>query len=94
MQGMSNGAMITTAFVLPHPPKGALPCIQIRGEKDVRLLHQNFERGDAYEPKSAINDFNRCMWMETNHTERTPESYLLGKDNFLIYRGLSCDLIY
>ncbi len=116
MQGMSNGDMITTAFVLEHPellaaagfiagplpkemlphlPKGPLPCIQIRGEKDVRFGQKmEFEKSDVYRPKSEMNDYNRRMWMTANHVMETPEMYLHGKDNFFVYQGDPCDLIY
>ena len=115
MQGMSNGDMITTAFVLEHPemlaaagfiagllpqemlphlPKGPLPCIQIRGEKDVRFgQRMEFEEGDVYRPKSLMNDYNRRMWMTANYTAQVPEMYLRGKDKFFVYHG-DCDLIY
>lgn len=115
MQGMSNGEMMTTAFVLEHPellvaagfiagplpaemlphmPKGPMPCIQIRGEKDVHFPHMGFEKGDVYKPKSIMNDFNRRMWMTANQTVETPEMFIRGKDNFFLYRGTECDLIY
>ena len=116
MQGLSNGDMITTAFVLEHPemlaaagfiagplpkemlphlPKGPLPCIQIRGEKDVRFGQKmDFETDDVYRPKSEMNDYNRRMWMHANRTAESPELYLRGKDNFLVYRGEEADLIY
>lgn len=80
--------------MLPHMPKAPLPCIQIRGEKDVRFGQKmEFERGDVYAPKSAMNDFSRCMWMQANHTAQVPQMFLQGKDNFFVYSG-PCDVLY
>ena len=81
--------------MLPHLPRGSLPCIQLRGEKDVRFgQRMDFDTSDVYAPKSQMNDYNRRMWMEANHATGSPEVYLRGKDNVIVYRGDPCDVIY
>lgn len=53
-----------------------------------------FEKNDVCKPKSLMNDFNRRMWMSVNQTVETPEMFIQGKDNFFLYKGPECDLIY
>lgn len=76
-------------------PKGNVPCIQLRGEKDI-------SRGPGLEPwkedhlekRGRINDFNRELWMKINQTDQVPAVHIAGKDNFLRYPGEKGDVIY
>lgn len=77
-------------------PKGSIPCIQLRGEKDIGAGKgtRPWEDEDPYLQRAVNNDFNRELWMKINQTEAAPAVHIAGKDNFFRYRGKRGDVIY
>ena len=82
------------ADMLLQKPSLPLPCIQLRGEKDVRFPYGSADETDIYRPKSMMNDLNRLMWKKQNGLQLIPQMLLHGKDNFFWYSGTQADLLY
>ena len=76
-------------------PAGALPVIQMRGEKDVIPggPGEGASGYDIYELRYGMNDLNRELWVAPNGLKHLPALTVRGKDNFLYYRGQRADLI-
>ncbi len=86
--GFATGPTAAELFEKGEMPRGPLPVIQMRGEKDV------MEGGsDIYEKRYAINDLNRDIWKQVNGLDALPSLTVRGKDNFLYYPGRQADLI-
>lgn len=74
-------------------PVGALPIIQMRGEKDI-YWNLTPETLDIYENRYHMNDLNREIWEGVNGTEQViPKLSIHGKDNFLFYKGKHAPII-
>lgn len=73
-------------------PIGALPVIQMRGEKDV-----NFKLApdtvDVYEKRYGMNDLNRELWEEANVVTETPILMIDGKNNFMKFQGEAAEIL-
>lgn len=93
--GFATGPTADYLFEEGEAPAGALPVIQMRGEKDVLggsgAEGENF---DIYELRYSMNDLNREIWVGPNGLDSLPALTVRGKDNFLAYRGSKADLIH
>lgn len=89
--GFATGPTAAELFEDGEGPAGALPVIQMRGEKDV--LGGGPDE-DIYESRYAMNDLNRELWTEANGLDALPSLTVRGKDNFLRYSGRNADLIH
>lgn len=67
-------------------PVGALPIIQMRGEKDVNW-HLTPETKDVYSVRYGMNDLNRDIWFKANGITEPPVLSINGRHNFLKYNG-------
>ncbi len=74
-------------------PAGALPLIQMRGEKDVFFKLPDPPPEDLYAKRYSMNDLNREIWEAVNGIEGLPVLDVRGKDNFLRYRGRNAPII-
>ena len=73
-------------------PEGALPVIQMRGEKDVNFM-LSADTVDVYKKRYEMNDLNRELWEEANEVTEPPVLKIEGKNNFLQYRGKKAEII-
>jgi len=88
MTGPSPAEMIGT-----ERPAGALPLIQMRGEKDIFFQFPDEPPKDIYEKRYSMNDINREIWREVNGTADLPVLTINGKDNFLVFKGNAAPII-
>lgn len=73
-------------------PSGALPLIQMRGEKDVNWKLTP-ETVDVYSVRYGMNDLNREIWLEQNGISETPKLSINGRNNLLKFNGKSAPII-
>lgn len=74
-------------------PRGALPIIQMRGEKDINWKLTP-DTPDIYENRYHMNDLNREIWQVVNGSQEVvPLLSIQGKDNFLFYDGTQAPII-
>lgn len=77
-------------------PTGSVPCIQLRGEKDIHTGRGKtpWMEEDPYAQRAGFNDFNLELWKDVNRTTDFPLLHVEGKDNFLRYCSEHGDVIY
>jgi poly(3-hydroxybutyrate) depolymerase len=91
--GYSTGPTALELFEEGERPVAPLPVIQMRGEKDVLYMHKSEQTDDVYADRYIMNDFNREIWEEVNGLDSLPALTVIGKDNYLFYKGRKADLI-
>ena len=93
--GFATGPTAAYLFEDGEQPAGALPVIQMRGEKDVLGGAPGSEPTAAiYELRYSMNDLNKEIWEAPNGHTPLPVLTVKGKDNFLFYKGEKADLVY
>lgn len=73
-------------------PLGALPIIQMRGEKDVNWMLKP-DTVDVYSVRYGMNDLNREIWLEQNGVSEAPVLSIDGRNNFLKFNGKNSPII-
>jgi len=79
--------------MVPERSAGALPVVQMRGEKDIRYSPDN-PVANPYELRHSMNTSNRELWMRMNETDPIPDISIRGRDNFVLYHGKNGDVLY
>ncbi|MBQ4257405.1 MAG: hypothetical protein II713_00205 [Clostridia bacterium] len=82
-------------MICDERPIGALPVLQMRGEKDVFFhlpdpLPENYY---IYEKRYGMNDLNRFLWQDANKARSVPKMQIRGKNNLLYYEGEKAPVI-